>query len=71
MNVQQIEQEILQNTKELPKEALIEILDFILFIRNKNKNNKMKDDLSLLSKTELDHLEEEFKDYKEIYPHEN
>lgn len=71
MDVHQIEQKILQNTKELSKEALLEILDFILFIRNKNINKHMKDELSHLSKTELEHLEDEFKDYKEIYPHEN
>jgi hypothetical protein len=71
MDVHQIEQKILQNTKELPVEALNEILDFVLFIKNKNSKKKMKDDLSFFRKNELDHLEMEFKDYKEIYPHES
>ena len=68
MNAQQIEQKILQHTRDLPEKAQLEILDFVLFLWNKNKS--MKADLSSLNKTELDHLEEEFKNYKELFPYE-
>jgi hypothetical protein len=76
--MKQIEKLILQETKGLPPHALNEILDFIQFIKEK-KLKKNRDDmyksnldleLNLLDKKELSHLEEEFKDYKEIYPRE-
>lgn len=75
--MKQIEKIILKETKGLSPYALNEILDFIQFIKEK-KIKKGADifkdslnlELSLLDKKELTHLEEEFKDYKEIYPRE-
>lgn len=71
MNVNQIETQILQNTKGLPADALQEILDFVQFIRER-KLKSSSDDLSMklsaLDKSEAKHLEEEFKNYKELYP---
>lgn len=76
--MKQIEKLILKETKGLPPNALNEILDFIQFIKEK-KLTKNRDDiyksnldleLNLLDKKELSHLEEEIKDYKEIYPRE-
>jgi hypothetical protein len=73
-----VEKIILNETKGLPPQALNEILHFIQFIKEKKlkkpinsefKNN-LSLELSLLDKSELTHLEEEFKDYKEVYPHE-
>lgn len=64
---------IIEKTKGLPEEALQEILDFIEFIKQKKVKKSIKDnigyELSNLDNTETNHLEEEFKDYKEIYPH--
>lgn len=76
--MKQIEKTILQETKGLPPYALNEILDFIQFIKEKKIKKKGVDifkdslnlELSLLDKKGLTHLEEEFKDYKEIYPRE-
>jgi len=73
-----IEKLILKETKGLPPYALIEILDFIQFIKEKKlkktREDMFKDSLNLelsqMDKKELFHLEEEFKDYKELYPHE-
>ena len=76
--MKQTEKTILKETKGLPPYALNEILDFIQFIKEKKIKKKGVDifkdslnlELSLLDKKELAHLEEEFKDYKEIYPRE-
>ena len=71
MNITQIETQILQNTKGLPASALHEILDFTQFIRVR-KLKKSLDNLTVeltnLNKSEAKHLEEEFKNYKELYP---
>ncbi len=71
-----IEKQILEETQGLTSNALNEILDFILFIKNKRlksiKKKISKDnlnlELSMMDQKELLHLEEEFKNYKEIYP---
>jgi hypothetical protein len=70
-----LEEIILQETKGLPTFVLSEILDFIKFIKEKKINSIKTDDslnkeLSSLDKSELYHLEEEFKDYKKEYPYE-
>jgi hypothetical protein len=56
----------------LPAEALKEIIDFIDFLKFKLSDKAIKDninyDLSELDKKEISHLEEEFRDYKELYP---
>jgi hypothetical protein len=72
-----IEKLILKETKGLPPFALNEVLDFILFIKEKKLKKKnysfssdLESELSLLDHKEMVHLEEEFKDYKELYPRE-
>lgn len=71
-----IEKLIFKETKGLPPFAFNQVLDFILFI--KEKPLKMDDDkfksnleseLSLMNHKEMVHLEEEFKGYMELYPH--
>ena len=73
MNTARIEKLIIHNTKGLPVEALLEILDFVQFIsvRKKKSFNNLNYELSLLNKTEISHLEEEFQNYKELYPRED
>jgi len=74
--VKQIEKLILKETKGLPLYALNEILDFIQFIKEKRLKKSEEEifidnlnlELSLMDQKELSHLEEEFKNYKEIYP---
>ena len=74
--MKEIEKQILEETEGLTSNALNEILDFILFVKNKRlksiKKKVSKDnlnlELSIMDQKELLHLEEEFKNYKEIYP---
>ena len=72
-----IEKLILKETKGLPPFALNEVLDLILFIKEKKLKKKnysfssdLESELSLLDHKEMIHLEEEFKDYKELFPRE-
>ena len=74
-----LEKMILEETKDLSFETLNEILDFIQFIKSKKLKNlanrssekNIKNKLTELNKVSLLHLEEEFDNYKEIYPHES
>lgn len=61
---------ILKEAKQLPEDLLKEVLDFVLFLKNKNKQAEPEKVLSALQHTELTHLESEFENYKEQYPHE-
>jgi len=69
MNVTLVETQILQNIKNLPADALLEILDFVKFIRIrklKKSSDNLTTELSNLDKSEAEHLEEEFKNYRTI-----
>lgn len=73
MTTTQLEKEILQQSKGLPKEVLKEVIDFIQFLRQKKmmaSANDIYKERSNLNFLENDHLEEEFKNYKQIYPNE-
>ncbi len=73
MSVSQIERQIIQNSKGLPEDILKEILDFIQFLKFKKTNHvadSIEHSLSKLDLSEMKHLEEEFIDYKTVYPHE-
>lgn len=69
----QLEKKLLAYTKGLPKETLQEIIDFIQFVRQKRTKKPIDNitaELSLLDYSQKVHLEEEFKDYKQLYPSE-
>jgi hypothetical protein len=71
MNTAQIQELIVQNSKGLPKDVLQEILDFIQFLKIKKTaapNDSIQSELRGISANEENHLEEEFLDYKTIYP---
>lgn len=73
MQTLQFEKALIESTKGLPKDILKEILDFILFIREKRINKPMENistELTRLNISQISHLEQEFKDYKQIYPNE-
>ena len=73
MTTKQLEEELIKNTKGLPKEALEEIIDFIQFVRHKKlkePQDNITAELSSLSASQTEHLEKEFKDYKALYPRE-
>ena len=77
MNKLEIEKIILEESKGLSISALREVLDFVQFIKSKHMDegrmelvDNVKGDLSKLNNASLEHLEAEFKDYKELYPYE-
>ena len=75
----EIERTIFKETQGLSANALQEVLDFIQFIKmkecRKGKNAFANDrnidtELRALDTISLTHLEEEFANYKELYPYE-
>ena len=72
-----LEQQILNEAQGLPKQALDEILDFVQFVKKKFEGkaktktpaNNLSAELSELDEKEWAHVEEETKNYKELYPH--
>ncbi|MFQ5650335.1 MAG: hypothetical protein ACE5IY_10380 [bacterium] len=71
-----LERMILEETKNLSADTLHEILDFIKFKKQKTFGKKsfeknMETELSDLNEMSLIHLEEEFSNYKELYPREH
>ncbi len=73
MSAAQIESLIIQKSKGLPAEMLQEVLDFIEFLKFKKTELRKDSTLSALSElniTSAGHLEEEFLDYKSVYPNE-
>ena len=79
MDATNYEKLILDGISDLPTDTLREVADFVYFLRQKAKNPKVfaeeyyktliADDLTDLSQTELKHLEEEFENYEQLYPH--
>lgn len=74
MGSQEIENEIFDGLKSLSQDSLRQAKLFIQFLqlreRLEQSPNHITNELFLLDKRELLHLEQEFKDYREIYPHE-
>ena len=71
MTTSQLEKQLIDQTKGLPRETLEEIIDFIQFVRLKNErrsSNDLRSELSLLDSSQTKHLEEKIKDYKKLYP---
>lgn len=75
-----IQEVIWANIKDLPKDRISEILDFITFVRTKTFRPQILEepaildsihhDLGVLDSTEHIHLEQEFSDYQVLYPYE-
>ena len=61
---------ILEETKHLPDDLLKEVLDFILFLKTKSHSSTDAQILYSLQQNELSHLEDEFENYKLLYPNE-
>ena len=62
---------ILEETKHLSDDLLKEVLDFVLFLKSKSQKSLTETQvLSSLQQSELTHLENEFKNYKLLYPNE-
>lgn len=77
---QTYQQLIIEGTKDLPPEALAEIIDFIFFVRKRVlqprdfeeelRNVLLEAELKLASQEAGAHLEEEFESYDQRYPRE-
>ncbi len=72
MNSNHLENELLRYTKGLSNETLQEIIDFVQFLRQKQKKaaTNLTQELSKMSVEQTSHLEKEFEDYKKKYPSE-
>ena len=68
MSAIQLQEAISQKSKYLPENLLQEVYDFMDFLAI--KNNVIQRELSIMQTNETTHLEEEFLNYKELYPHE-
>jgi hypothetical protein len=78
MSEQQLAQLITEGIRGLPTEALVEIADFIYFVRKKVfqpqdfeeelQNLLLRTELRQLSRDEEAHLEKEFENYEQLYP---
>jgi len=77
-NTNLIQAFIWQSIKDLPKESIEEILSFVLYIRKKNQQPELfnieyeilNEELHENSNKEVQHLEMEFANYKNDFPHE-
>lgn len=75
---QRYEQIILEGIKGLPANTLLEIADFVYFVRKRAlQPQEFIADLEIInigvegrmiSQVEQEHLEEEFADYEQLYP---
>ena len=65
-----LEKQIVEEAKKLPAETLQEVLDFIKTKKQKTFEKNIEVELSDLDDMSLVHLEEEFLNYKELYPRE-
>jgi hypothetical protein len=75
----EIEQTIVKETQELSFNGLQEVLDFIHFLKIKEHREattqcptaqSLHNELRALDSNSLAHLEEEFANYKDVYPYE-
>lgn len=71
---EQLQQDIQQGIRELPREALSEVKLFIDFIHMREAKAKtfricdIERELRSMDHSEADHLEQEFSSYQKIYP---
>lgn len=74
MKRQEVHGQIIKMLESLSRESLQELHLFLHFLQMREKMKQGMDDigldLSILDKTERIHLENEFDNYKERYPHE-
>ena len=71
MTTLQFEKIFIWYTRYLPKEMLMEILDFIQFLRERKLNkssDNLTEELTKLSHSQVKHIEKEFINYKQLYP---
>jgi hypothetical protein len=71
MSIQTYRQIITQGIEGLPEEMLVEIADFIYFVRRRKAHPQdFAEELKQLSRAQNIHLEQEFAGYDQRYPRE-
>lgn len=66
-----LQSKLITSINSLPDKAVREILDFAEFLRQKySKTSEGVFQAESMSNQETNHLEEEFKDYRQNFPHE-
>ena len=73
MSTAELKEVLLNRISGLSEEALKEVIRYIQFLQYKDKIKQhgidINDELNYLSKSEANHLEEEFSNYKKKFPH--
>jgi Protein of unknown function (DUF2281) len=72
MGALELRNAILERTALLPENLLQEVYDFVEFLNQKQQRylSDLEDNLSVFNQSEITHVEEEFLNYKELYPRE-
>ncbi|MCP1382620.1 DUF2281 domain-containing protein [Runella salmonicolor] len=72
MGALELRNAILERTALLPESLLQEVYDFVEFLNLKQQRylSDLEDNLSVFTQSEITHVEEEFLNYKELYPRE-
>ena len=68
MTTTEWEHQLVAETQGLSADLLSEIVDFIQFLKMKKGNNSPHKQLGNMSYDEMQHLDEEFINYKVLYP---
>jgi hypothetical protein len=64
---------IQQTVKKLPEDKMHEVVDFADYLLHKTsavQESNVSQSLSELDQASLNHLEDELRDYRKLYPHE-
>ncbi len=75
MSKAELQKKILQETKNLPSDSLFKVLKFIELLKEQKSGktlpkNNLEKALQQLNQESAAHLEEEFMNYKDLFPHE-
>ncbi len=68
MTTTDLHRQIVSETTGLSADLLSEIVDFVQFLKRKKTNHLSVESRSDFSQKETQHLEDEFADYKSLYP---
>ena len=68
MSVSELQKTLIEQTKDFSAETLVEVVDFVQFLKVKKTTDVIPSELHQLSRDEDRHLNEEFAGYKTLYP---
>jgi len=70
MKTTRLEKKLLRYTKDLPEESILEVINFTKQLCNKEELSISDYFNNELSESQMNHVEEEFEDYKLRFPFE-